>query len=163
MQQELFIKMALDAWNAQIKFTNDFLSELSDEQLMKEVSPGRNRGLYLVGHLAAVHDRMFPVLDIGKEIKPEMFEIFVSKPDKAVSDLPSIDETKNYWKTVNEKLKEQFDKLTPEQWFQRHMSVSEEDFKKEPHRNRLNLVISRTNHLASHLGQLRFLKPSVQD
>jgi len=40
----------------------------------------------------------------------------------------------------------------------KHTSVSEEDFAKEPHRNRLNVLTTRTTHLASHYGQLIFLK-----
>jgi hypothetical protein len=38
------------------------------------------------------------------------------------------------------------------------MTVSPEDFAKEPHRNRLNVLISRTNHMANHIGQLLLLK-----
>ena len=34
------------------------------------------------------------------------------------------------------------------------MIVSEEDFKKEPHRNKLNVMLSRVTHKASHLGQI---------
>jgi hypothetical protein len=30
------------------------------ELLMKDVAPGRNRGVYLLGRLAAVHDGYFP-------------------------------------------------------------------------------------------------------
>ena len=44
--------------------------------------------------------------------------------------------------------------LGPEEWFTRHANFSEADFPKVPHRNRLNVVISRTNHLAYHRGQL---------
>ena len=156
-QQEVFIKMVLDAWNIHIKRTDDLFNALSDEQLLKEIAPNRNRGLYLLGHLAAVHDRMVPILGFGNQLYPQLYEAFVEKPDKAVKDIPSIADLRVYWKEVNAKLDEQFKKLTPDAWFQRHNSVTEEDFKKEPHRNKLNLVINRTNHLASHLGQLVFL------
>jgi hypothetical protein len=52
-----------------------------------------------------------------------------------------------------------FAKLQPEGWFEKHTSVSAEDFVKEPHRNRLNVVAGRAIHLSSHLGQLVFLQP----
>jgi hypothetical protein len=64
---------------------------------------------------------------------------------------------------VNTLLSQHFNKLTPLEWFQKHNSVSEEDFVKEPHRNKLNLIINRTNHLASHLGQLLYLKEKNAD
>ncbi|HWZ04565.1 MAG TPA: hypothetical protein VNX40_13200 [Mucilaginibacter sp.] len=52
MSNEIFVKMALDAWHGQLKSTDSLLNKLSDEQLMQEVSPGRNRGIYLLGHLS---------------------------------------------------------------------------------------------------------------
>jgi DinB family protein len=163
MQRELIIKMVLDAWDTQIKRADDLFKELSDEQLMMEVSPGRNRGVYLLGHLAAVHDRIFRLLNNGDEINPGMYEVFVVSPDKSGVKIPPVSELRLYWKKVNSKLTEQFSKLSTEEWFHRHTSVSEEDFKKEPHRNKLNIIITRTNHLASHLGQLIFLKPKNQE
>ena len=38
-------------------------------------------------------------------------------------------------------------------WVQRHSAVSEEDFAKDPSRNRFAILLSRTNHLSYHLGQ----------
>ena len=155
--------MVLDAWDTQIKRTDDLLNQLSDEQLMTEVSPGRNRGVYLLGHLAAVHDRMFRLLNLGEELNPGMYELFVVSPDKSGVTVPHVSELRLYWMKVNSQLTERFSKLSPEDWFQRHTSISEEDFKKEPHRNKLNIIINRTNHLATHLGQLVLLKPKQQE
>ena len=47
--------------------------------------------------------------------------------------------------------------LGPEEWFTRHANITEADFPKEPHRNRLNVLLSRTNHLAYHRGQMVLL------
>jgi hypothetical protein len=55
-------------------------------------------------------------------------------------------------------LAENFAKLTTDAWFERHNSVSAGDFEKERHRNKLNIIINRTNHLSYHNGQLVFLK-----
>jgi hypothetical protein len=44
-------------------------------------------------------------------------------------------------------------------WLDRHMSISAEDFKREPMRNKLNVLINRTNHESYHLGQLMLLHP----
>ena len=60
-QQQLIIKMALDAWHVYINRTDKLFNELTDEQLVNEVAPGRNTGIYLLGHLAAVHDAMLPL------------------------------------------------------------------------------------------------------
>ncbi|HWI93674.1 MAG TPA: DinB family protein [Flavisolibacter sp.] len=160
---ETFIKMALDAWHTQIKQADDLFNSLSDEQLMQEVVPGRNRGVYLLGHLTAVHDRMMPLLGLGDQRYSNLYKTFVEGADKAEANIPPIEDLRNYWKEVNNVLSEKFSSLSFEEWFQRHNAVSEVDFAKEPHRNKLNVVINRTNHLANHLGQLLLLKPRSED
>ena len=38
------------------------------------------------------------------------------------------------------------------------VATIEEDFIKEPHRNKLNIILTRTTHLSYHTGQLALLK-----
>jgi uncharacterized damage-inducible protein DinB len=159
MNNQIFAKMALDGWNAQIKATDILLAKLSDEQLMHEVSPGRNRGIYLLGHLTAVHDLMLPLLRFEEAAYPELRPVFIDSPDRAAAELPHAEEMRARWAKVNEKLSRHFAALSPDDWFTRHASVAEEDFAKEPHRNRLNVLLSRTGHLSYHRGQLILLAP----
>lgn len=157
-QLELMIKINIDAWKNENNRTNSLLSELTDEQIQKEVSPGRNTGTYLLGHLTAVHDALFPLLGIGEKLYPHLTETFIKNADNPAIKEASIKDLRNYWDVVNQKLSQHMNRYTPEEWLQKHTSVSEEDFKKEPHRNRMNVLISRTNHLSYHRGQLVFLK-----
>jgi len=156
--QELVIKSLLDAWNSHVSRTNNLLDTLTEEQLLSEVAPGKNRGIYLLGHLTAVHDRMFPLLGLGTQHYPHFDDIFITSPDKVAKEMPPVAELRGYWQEVNNDLRKQFTHLTPDEWFHKHTSVSDEDFAKEPFRNRLNVLISRTNHLAYHFGQLMLLK-----
>lgn len=157
MKDEIFVKMALDAWQQQIAATDKLLNKFSDEQLMQEIVPGRNRGIYLLGHLTAVHDMMIPLLRFGDAALPELKRIFVDAPDKTVAEIPSAATLRTQWKEVNDRLSDYFNNLTPSEWFERHASISPEDFEKEPHRNRLNVLLSRTAHLSNHRGQLTLL------
>ena len=159
MNPDIFIKMVLDAWHTHIKRTDDLFNSLTDEQLMQEIAPGKNRGIYLLGHLAAIHDRMLQMLELGAPLYPELWQPFVELPDKAAEALPATGTLRAYWKEINTTLGAKMQSLSPEAWFQKHTSVSVEDFAKEPHRNKLNIIINRTNHLANHLGQLLLLKP----
>ena len=159
-KEELFVKMVLDAWYTQVAKADELFNSLSDGELMKQIAPGRNRGIYLLGHLTAVHDRMLPLLGIGDQRYPNLNKIFLEAADRTVIDVPTIEDLRNYFKEVNNVLWERFSKMPVEQWFEKHAAVSEMEFAKEPHRNRLNVVINRTNHLASHLGQLLLLKPA---
>jgi hypothetical protein len=43
--------------------------------------------------------------------------------------------------------------MSSNDWARRHSSVSEEDFAKDPSRNRFAVLLGRTNHLSYHLGQ----------
>jgi hypothetical protein len=157
MEQQLMVKMLLDSWHSTIASTNKLLNTLTDEQLQGDVAPGRNSGTYLLGHLTAVHDRMLPLLGFEEQAFPHFNEVFLNSPDKSGKDMPPISELRIYWNQTNEKLANHFKGLQPGEWFEKHTAVSPEDFAKEPHRNKLNVLISRTNHLANHLGQMVFL------
>ena len=155
--KELFIKMVLSNWDLQINRMNGLLSKLSDAELSTETAPGRNTGVYLLGHLAAVSDGMFTFLGLGERINPALDEVFLRNPENSGLEKPSIDDLKDYWNQVNAQLADHISKMQPDEWFNRHTAVSEDDFAKEPHRNKLNIVINRTGHLAYHLGQLAYL------
>jgi len=45
--------------------------------------------------------------------------------------------------------------LPPEEWLKKHNAVSDEDFAKEPLRNRLSVLETRTTHAGFHAGQIR--------
>jgi uncharacterized damage-inducible protein DinB len=156
--EELFANVAINSWKLEIGQLNKILSSLSDEDLQTEVSPGRNRIFYLVGHLTAVHDRMLPMLRLGDRLHSELDAEFIENPDKPNAQVISPAELRKAWAEVNTKLTAAFESLRPEQWLERHTAVSEEDFKKEPHRNRLAVLMSRTNHASFHTGQIRLVK-----
>jgi len=150
---ETTLKMVFDRWYALLKNFDTTLNALTDEQLQHEIAPGKNRGIYLLGHMIAVHDDMLRLLDLGEKMYPELFEPFIKEADKAVSELPSATTLRAYWAKQNEVLKQKFDSVPADEWFQKHTAVTAEDFAKEPHRNKLNIIITRTSHLAYHHGQ----------
>src|SRR5690348_5317115 len=79
--KELFIKMAVDAWNTQTSRLTKLFDALSDEQLATATAPGRNTGVYLLGHLVAVTDGMLPLLGYGEKIYPQLEKPFITSPD----------------------------------------------------------------------------------
>ncbi len=155
---EITVKMIFDRWNGAMKSCDDLIQGLSDEQLQREVAPGKNRGIYLLGHLIAVHDDMLRLLDMGEKKYPHLAHAFVESPDKAVSELPSLQELRRCWTEQKNDLKQRFDAVQMDAWFERHTAVSESDFVNEPHRNKLNIIVTRTTHLTYHTGQLVLLK-----
>jgi DinB superfamily len=156
----LFIKMAIDAWNTQVKQMNKLLDTFSDEQWLAQIAPNKNRGIYILGHLAAVNDYMLPILGLSERLHAEWEPLFIHTPDNPATEYPSLQVLKDYWKQVNETLATHFASMETETWFQKHTSVTEEVFAREPHRNKLNVLINRTNHQSYHIGQLVLLKSS---
>jgi hypothetical protein len=156
-EKELFVKMVVDAWETQNSRVDKLLEDVSEQQLQAETAPGKNSGIYLFGHLIAVSDGLLPILGFGERLQPELENVFLKNPDKSELEKPSINELKRYWNEVNTELRNHFDKLSAADWFARHASVSDEDFAKEPHRNKLNVLLSRTVHQSYHLGQLTLL------
>lgn len=157
-QNEVLIKIVVDLWNSQVARTTKMIEGYNDEQLAKEIAPGKNTGIYLLGHLTAVHDLLFRLLDLGSVMHPELEEVFIKNPDKSELKKPDVQTLRRYWNEVNTLLSSKLSALSIGQWFEKHTSVSADDFMKEPHRNRLNVILSRANHLNYHMGQLALLK-----
>jgi hypothetical protein len=64
------VATVIQAWRLTIDRTSKTLASFTDEELQLEVAPGKNRVYYLMGHLAAIHDRLFPLLRLGARLYP---------------------------------------------------------------------------------------------
>ena len=149
---------AVNAWKAVIDRLNEIVRSASDDDFETVVAPNRNRVFYIVGHLVAVHDRMLPLLGIGERLHPEYDAPFLTSPDThAAGDISAAD-LRAAWSSVNDALTAKIEALPADAWFEKHTSVSDEDFQKDPLRNRLSVLLSRTNHASFHQGQLRLTR-----
>ena len=149
--KELFVQMALTQWNTSNQRVEKIFENLSEQQFKTAVAPNANTPSWILCHLAATNDKLFPLLGIGDSLHPQLF-------DMTGKNSMSKNELNNIWKNVTAELSEKFSAMNTEQWFEKHTTVSEEDFINEPHRNKLNVLLSRTNHQFHHLGQLALLK-----
>jgi hypothetical protein len=73
------LALGLKVWRVQIERADKLFGSLSSEEVLREIAPGRNRLLYLWGHLTAIHDAMLPLLGLGERLHPEFDAAFVSK------------------------------------------------------------------------------------
>jgi len=148
-----YVALGLKVWKAQIERADKLFGSLSSEEVLREIAPGRNRVLYLWGHLTAVHDAMLPLLGLRERLHPEFDVAFIANPDRSRADIPSHEQVRGAWNVVNAELWKGFEKMSWNDWAQPHSAVSEEDFAKDASRNRFAVLLSRTNHLSYHLGQ----------
>ena len=63
---EVVIQTAISSFEQVINRVGTLCLSCSEEQLLVEVAPGKNRISYLWGHLTAVNDSMFSVLAAGR-------------------------------------------------------------------------------------------------
>ena len=101
---------------------------------------------------------MLPLLGLGERQFTQLDEAFIDNPDREIADLPPVNQLRAHWLEINGVLAKQFAALTASDWFQKHTLVSDSDFVNEPHRNKLSVVITRTNHVSFHLGQMVLVK-----
>lgn len=144
---------ALQAWRQQIERAQALFLPLTDAQLAAEIAPGKNRLVYLFGHLIAVHDGMLPILGIGPRLHPELDAPFLEGADRSAADLPSAADLRRLWTEVHDRLRVALDGFSAADWVQKHTVVSAADFASNPLRNRLAVLLNRTAHVAYHLGQ----------
>ena len=156
-----FIDAALRGWKSNVERVDNLFGTLSPEQLEQQVAPGKNRLIYLWGHLTAVNDGLLPLLGIGERLHPELDSMFISKPDRSLELTVTAQSLKSAWDMINRKLWEGFLKFSPADWAGRHTAVSEEEFKREPHRNKFTVVLGRTAHMSYHVGQAMLALPKA--
>jgi len=151
---DLLVKTVVTSWKQIVSRLDERFAPLDGEQLQKQIAPNKNRLFYLLGHLTAVHDRMLPLLGIGERQHPELDEVYLSNPDRKLSDpLPAAD-LKKAWSEVNAAITSAVEKFSVDDWLKQHTAVSDEDFSKDPTRNRLAVFLNRTNHASFHTGQI---------
>ena len=154
---KMIIDQLIAGWNGKVKQANQLFDKLGPNYADREIVPGGNSVIYLIGHLTAVNDQMLEAMELSDRLYPELDELFL-KPYDAQKTYMSYAEVREKWDTINAVLSRGFSELTVAQWLSRHHYVSDQDFIKEPNRNVLNILISRALHLANHLGQVILVK-----
>ena len=152
---DLFARTAVHSWKVSLARLDQMFAAFSDGDLQQEIAPGKNRIYYLLGHLTAVHDRMLPLLGLGTRLHEELDQDFLTNSDRAAPDRVSAASLREAWAKVNATLTSAIEALSAEEWLKKHDAVSVEDFAKEPLRNRLSVLLSRTAHVQFHTGQIR--------
>ncbi len=156
-QTDLFARTAVSQWKINLDRLNTMFDAFSDDELQQQIAPGKNRIFYLLGHMAAVHDRMLPLLRLGMRLHVELDQDFLTNPDRATPDRISAAALRQAYAKVNDTLTRAIEALPPEGWLERHDAVSAEDFAKEPLRNRLSVLLSRSAHVQFHAGQIKLV------
>jgi hypothetical protein len=92
----IVIEQLLDQWDSKVRQTTETFKSLGSKHAMQPVAPGRNRVIYLLGHLLAVQDRLFDAMELGDAIYPELDHLFLA-PQHASNVYPPFEELLCKW------------------------------------------------------------------
>ncbi|MCR8560310.1 DinB family protein [Mucilaginibacter sp. BJC16-A38] len=157
MNEKMIIDQCVKTWEQRVAQASKLIDSLSEWAMDKEVAPGRNKVVYVIGHLLVVHDKLVEGMEFGERSYADLDPLFLDaqQPDAKYPETAWIKEN---WHKLNEFLNQKFNEMPVADWLSKHAYVSAEDFALQPERNKLNLLLSRTNHLSSHNGQLVLVK-----
>jgi crotonobetainyl-CoA:carnitine CoA-transferase CaiB-like acyl-CoA transferase len=127
---------------------------IDDKRYFEPIAEGSNSPSWILGHLVETEDNLLVLFGIRERLYPDLKDIYHHKRESNQTGHLSKDELVKRWKAVSAELDKAFKSWSESNWMGRHNAVSEEDFRKEPHRNKLNVMLSRVGHKASHLGQV---------
>jgi hypothetical protein len=153
LQSAQIITQVINYWSGQNKLIEKLFTRYADTAYLRPIAPGRNSGAFVMAHLIAASDAMLPMLDMGDLLFPELAPL-ISLPESANYIKLDPVELRAKWTIVNSFLEKKFNAMTVSEWFEKHTMVSQEDFEKEPLRNKLSILISRAGHVSYHRGQL---------
>lgn len=152
------LDICLLQWNTYNSRMQKVFDSLDDNQFSRPIVEGSNSPSWILGHLVEEEDALLELLGIRQRVFPDLKTIYHHERETNQSGHLAKAELIQRWKAVSEELDRAFSSWSEKDWMSRHTRVSEEDFKMEPHRNKLNVVMTRLTHKASHLGQVAMMK-----
>ena len=151
------IGQLLDMWENKVQETTEVFRSLGESRAREAVAPGKNRVIYLLGHLLVMHDGIFETLELGGRTCKGYDELFLL-PQHAANQYPSYHLLLEQWIALNKTLTFKLRQLSPQQWRSKHRYISEADFESHPNKNRFCGFQCLLTHLYHHAGQLALIR-----
>jgi len=110
------VKKFLEQYIMMVEWVNNYINPLSDKEFEMELSPGKNHGKWILGHLITSEDDFSHYMGKGDFLFPEYQELFgqgskLQSPDK----YPDVSKLKEQWKEVFEKNKKIYENLSDDE------------------------------------------------
>ncbi|MEO8209783.1 MAG: DinB family protein [bacterium] len=136
------------------------INSLSDEDFKMELSPGKNTGVWILGHLVVSDDDLSTFLGKGKLLFPEYVKLFGQGTKvQPVENYPDVAALKKSWKQVSERNKIIYSELTDKELNEPHAMI--EDFEKDYFKTKERVIMAWQLHQVYHTGQLAIIKSRV--
>jgi uncharacterized damage-inducible protein DinB len=152
------LDIALLQWTQYNKRMEKVMTSTPEAIFHQPIIEGGNSPSWILGHLIDTDDALLELLGVSKRLFPELGVIYHHERGKNQQNHLSKVELLSKWKLILAEFDKAFATWNEEEWMKKHSAVSAEDFAKEPQRNKLNVLLTRVTHKASHLGQIAMLK-----
>ncbi|MBS1517152.1 MAG: DinB family protein [Bacteroidetes bacterium] len=140
-------------FDVMVRWVDGVLNGLDDADFKHELSPGKNNGVWLLGHLVVCDDDFSLYMGKGDILYPDYVDLFgqgtkVMPPEK----YPPVKELREGWKKVCEKNYRIYSNIRDEELKEPHALVKniEEDYFK----TKENIIMHWQLHQMYHAGQL---------
>lgn len=135
---------------------NGSLNVLSDEELKIEIIPGKNHGIWILGHLIVSDDDLSLFLGKGELLFPEYQEIFGQGSSiRPAGEYPEASLLRKQWKDVYEKCIKIYRELKDSEVDEPHNLIK--DIEEDYFKTKFGVIVSWQIHQAYHAGQLGLL------
>jgi hypothetical protein len=143
-------------FDAMADWVSSNIDPLTDEELKMELAPGKNHGVWLLGHLITSDDDFSVYMGKGPLFYPEYHRIFGQGSKlQPVENYPDIPLLREQWKKVVEKNKKIYAELTDEELEEFHAKAK--DPEKDYFKTKQRIIIFWQLHQMYHAGQLGVL------
>ncbi len=158
--ENVLVQQYLKQYRMMLEWVDGQLNALSDEEYNLELSPGKNTGIWILGHLVVSDDDFSVFLGKGELLFPEYTEVFGqgSKLQKAEI-YPSVSKLKEAWKKVSEKNLEIYSGLTDKELNEPHSMVK--NYETDYFKTKDKVIMAWHLHQAYHAGQIAILVSRV--
>ena len=136
-----------------VEWVNGTIDPLTDDEFKMEIYPGKNHGVWLLGHLVTSDDDFSMFMEKGEIMFPEYYEVF-GQGSKLLSpeEYPPVSELRSAWKKVCEKNRKIYAELTDNELKLPHALVK--DIDKDYFKSKERVIMAWHLHQLYHAGQL---------
>jgi hypothetical protein len=113
-----------EQWKTTASWITGRLDSFTDDELALEIAPGKNHGVWILGHLIESEDDLSKYIGKGEMIFPHYEEIFgqgsILRP---AHDYPPVAQLRREWKQVLAKNDALLAAMTDEEWNEPHTQL----------------------------------------
>lgn len=139
-----------------LEWVNGCINSLDDDEFRMELSPGKNHGVWILGHLVVSEDDFSIFMGNGELLFPELVEFFAQKSKlQPPENYPPVPELRGYWDAVCRKNREIYSQLADDELDMPHALLENDDT--DYFKTKKRVIMAWQFHQMYHAGQLAVL------